>query len=664
MATVLPTLEGYNIETILSNTPFYTNYRASSANRDSGEDYSYIITEFNPSFMVRRIESGALEVTERFLIEYETAFERFVKLGESFKALKEQFVAPIEEFVQTNNTAYIIRVMGRYGGINDNFPNERMDFNDAYVLLRPLLQSLVAANKAGLFFQYEEDSFGVNHYSQLMLDSMFSWEEDPLTSVIATVKLFYRFISGYEHASSGSPSIDDLALPPRLTKTFKEVLEGEPTYGSLDDFGKQLRTVMEAEGRKDIIEKAKVYKPSKPVKKLMAVGIIAAVAVVMLAFITIPFILIFSAINEYNEGEEEAPLETFVVAPILPTTFLRLHSGYAITDPRDPTIMLNGAFFQQAGSLYFRSSQGGGTLSRQSAIGTDTVLATNVRPAFITSHGNYIYFSDGLEDYHIRRVHMTGGDAETIVENTASFLNVSSNFLFFTNHDDRDFLYRVDLNTLAMEPFLRLATYETIIYAGQIYFVNGSGNFRIYTVPENNPNAPPERLNNSNSDNLRISDGYIFYRDLATSTIHRMTLSGLEVSAPIIPFAVASFDINGHTMAVIEEHSQMVWIYNTATGSLESTGTMASYLSAGNNMAYIIDYNDSTINRLAELAYQYQVNGEFDETGETDENGETAEQNETEEIAETEEIPTFDEPLIDEELLYLLDDLEDAEETE
>ncbi|MCL2017053.1 MAG: DUF5050 domain-containing protein [Defluviitaleaceae bacterium] len=625
MAMVLPTFEDYTVEDIISNTPFYTNYKASSSN--SGDEHSYIITEFNPSFMVRRTETGALEVTERFLIEYETAFERFVKLGEAFKNLEEQFIAKITEFIQTNNTAYIVRVIERYGNLEQEFPNsERMDFNDAYVAFRPLLQGLVSANKLGLFFQYEEGSFCVNHHRQLMFDSMFNWEDDHMLSIKSVTGLFYRLVAGYDFGSSGSPTIDDLSLPPKLTKTFKEILEGEPTYGSLDDFSKQLRTVMEAEGRKDIIaEKPKTIKPSKPVKKIVGIAVIAAVSLVMITLVTVPFILVSSMMNE--DPEEMAYEEdgfVYQITQIVPTAFVRMHTAYAITDPRDPTVMLNGAFFQQAGSLYFRSSQGGGALLRQSATGADTVLATNVRPAFITVQGNYIYFSDGFADYNVRRVHTTGGDVETISENMASFLQVASNNLFYTNHNNRDFLYRLDLNTLESEPFLRVATYETIIHAGQIYFINGNRGFRVYTVPLTEPTAAPVRLNNANSDNLRISGGYIFYRNLATSTIHRMTLGGGELSAPIIPFAVASFDINGNTMAIIEENSQEVWIYNIATGELQSTGAMASYAVAGNNMAYIIDYNDSTLNRLAELPiispYLYQYDNEdFDELDELSE---------------------------------------------
>jgi len=627
----LPKLTPYVVEGILSSDSFYTHYKAIATHLD--DEYSYVITEFNPSFMVRRTEEGVLEPLERFIMEFETALERFTKMAEALENLGEPFVAPIEEILNLNNTVYVVRLMGgRYRNLDDGIGTEPMDFNNAYVLVRPLVQCFVSAYKKGLLFEFPSGSIVANSYGQLMVDAMFSWEESHQLTIVELMKIFYRLIAGVEYKSgnSSNPTIESIGLPPRLTALLKEVLTGDPSYGSIDDFGKRLRTIMDAEGKKEIItDKTPVIAntaASRPIKQKIitrraALGVLAAVAVA--AILLISGLLVWLRVNTGGYAQDYTDTDD-MTAPTVPAVFVRLHTAYAVVDPRDPTVMLNGSFHERDGIVYQSAYQNGFGLARRIG-GNIDMMVSGVRPAFIASHGDFIYFSDGFADYNIRRVRLDGSGLETISDHTASFLTVHGNHLFYTNHSHRDFLYRMDLNTLESTPFLRIAAYETAVHGGLLYFVNGHSGFRIYMVPVNEPDGHLIRVNQANSDNLRVVGGYVFYRDVEDNKIDRINPihPGLVPSSMDIPFAAAGFDISGSAMVIIEEGTGELWFYNLATQSMVRTGSFASYAAVLGDVptayAYIIDYADSRMTGMVSFVPPPPLDIEADESEEIEE---------------------------------------------
>jgi len=604
-----PQISNYTIQEIISSDSIYTNYLAIPSNLDS--DVEFIITEFNPSYMVRRSEDGVLEPIDRFVMEFEGAFDRFAKMADSLANLNEPFIAPIQEVLENNNTMYIVRVLGkRYRTLDESLGVESREFTSAYVLLRPLIQSLVTAYKKSLFFQFLPGSVGVNPYGQLVLDSMFAWEVNHKHMITEIVKLFYRLITGveYDPGFPENPSLDGMGLPPHLTAIFKEVLVDEPIYGSIDDFGKALRRVMDREGKKEVLVERKEGDAEEAsedaIKKWVGVGIVAVVILAVVALVGVPLLLIVDPGLEETQyyadhyyamyTGAEVPEYQYTLraideypAVVPMANFVRIHIGYAITDPNDPTIMLNGSFAEAGGWLYQRAYQGGFGLASGPAAGSLQMLVEGVRPAFIVPYGGYIYFSDGLSNYNIRRVRQDGSGLQTISDNSASFLALHGNSLFYTNHSNRDFLYRLDLANMTSSPVVRSASYEMLIHNGRLYFVNGSRNFNIYSVPVDQPEAEPVRFNSANSDNLRVSGRDIFYRDVDDNTISRVSLN----------WPVASFDVYGSIMAIIEMGNYRLWIYDLQDQSLHNTGEHATYAAvAHDGTIRFIRLDDSRVN--------------------------------------------------------------------
>ncbi|MCL2398898.1 MAG: DUF5050 domain-containing protein [Defluviitaleaceae bacterium] len=625
-----PKLSPYVVEDIIESTNFYTDYRATATHLDG--DSEFIITEFYPSFMVRRNEEGALEATERFIMEFETALERFTKLSDAFLHLGEPFVATVQDVLHENNTVYIVRQVGRYKSLDDGLQGKRMNYYDAYVFLRPLIQSLVMAWKKGLLLEMKPGEICLTPYGQLIVDSMFIWEGDHKSAIKELTLLYYRLISGvvYNPKIPDNPSIKELGMPSRLANTITDILKGEAAYGSIDDFSKQLRTVIDAEGGRresNAASKASANlstagylaggsKSESQARGWILFGVIAAVIIL----VSIPLVWFFATSADgpesdiYAEASQNAEVtgESSIAATPTATPFVRRHTAYAITDPDNPTVMLNGSFFRHGNDLYHRVYQGGFALARRTATGSTTPLATGVRPAFIQVHDNFVYFSDGMLGYSIRRVRTDGSGLETISNNMASFLQVQGNNLFYTNHSNRDFLYRLDLNTMQSERFLNVAAYETIAHGGQLFFVNGNAGFRIYSVPVNDPQAVPVPINTANSNNLRLAAGHIFYRDLETEIINRITPQGEHVeSFPML--TVSSFDVHGSLISMIDSNTQELWLYNLNTQELQPTEFFAAYAIVGQGGAFLIDHNNTNQNRWADFRLPEEDLEEYDE---------------------------------------------------
>jgi len=619
MAT-LPKIPPFEISEVISSNSFYTNYSATATHLEG--NVNFIVTEFNPVYMVDRAEDGVLDPKERFLMEFETALETFINRGEALDSLGEPFIAPIEELIRANNTAYVVRQVDRYTFLEEGLSGKSMDFHEAYQFMRPLIQSLVMASGRGLYFQYEPGDFTLTTYGQLMIDSMFIWEGDFNETLVALAKLYYRLIAGvpYSPEVPENPKMIDI-MPTRLAAIMEEALTGDTAFGSIDNFNKEVRTAIDSDPRKatPTTEKPLLQHSSEPterLKKRTAVAILAGLAVCIVGLMSIPIVLLRGASTEeiadqayyqYMYALLDALDETYVPEG----EFVRIHSAHAVTDPQNPTDMLNGSFLYHNGQKFMRIYQEGYGLARQGPDGSVTMLASNVRPTFITYHGGFVYFSDGLSGYNIRRVRADGsGELRTISDDMASFLQISGEFLFYTNHSSEDFMYRMDLNTLAGSRFLSVPAYETLIYRGGIYFINGADGFRVNSVPAGQPETEPERLNDANSDNLRIGSD-IFYRNLSDNSINR--IRGGVSSRVAYGMPVESFDIYGETLAIIAEGTNRLLFYHTASSSSQDTGYRAAYAASVPGGALIIDFNNTSLTRLVESPEILPIEPEDDE---------------------------------------------------
>ena len=524
-----PSIPGYTIKELVPEITAYhvgfsIVYRGSKDENEDGVNHSYLITEFNPEFMTTRSENGDLAPINQFAVEYERALEEFRKKCEIYKSLEEHSIAPPIDVIEANHTIYLVKQENKYRDFNSMVGEVRMDFQEAYDLMRPMSQGLIEAQKVGLNFEFTLRDVYFTPYRQLIIDCVFAKEDDSNKIISELAKTYYRLVSGivYNKADPTKPSLKSLGIPPKMTKTIEEVLKGEASYGSVDDFSKQVRNAMDAEGKKEKpkrLKRIKLEKPKTQVKKNSAIVVIACLALSLLFTGAIAAYYFLLPNLERETSKELTDWERILLETLsLPVEVEFTHRHHALTETQTGGFILNDSILPAGEEIYLRAlSDGVKTLTRINANDVPQVLVNNVWPAFINVIGAFVYFTDGLTNYSLHRVRLDGTGHEIILDSPVSWLHSRQNLLFYTNHADMDSIWVYDVIEGTHKPFLRIPAYEMQTFGEELFFINRLDGFRINAVLLNDPNAGIRRVNDVNSDNLNImSDGSILYRDVET----------------------------------------------------------------------------------------------------------------------------------------------------
>jgi hypothetical protein len=365
---------------------------------------------------------------------------------------------------------------------------------------------------------------------------------------------------------------------------------------------------MEQEGDNEIISEFVYVSGDKSKKSSTLESLLKGVIVVLLVSVFGIFgAAIFWGINQNRMFVTNGDSYHDSYESIL--SFVRHHSAYALTHPNDPTEILNGSVTRVGGIMYARVYRNDMfVLAKYTETGimsdffggTEIIITEDVRPAFITAHGDYIYFTDGLSYYRIFRVPADGGVTDLVMQVNASFLTIAGEYLYFTNHSDRDRLYRIHLETRAAELVLDVIAYDLTYTQGRLFFVNGNDDYTIHSLDLRTPVIGESvRLNDSNSDNLRVNGSAIFYRIVDDGSIARMDLNGNPIPLNI-PAQVSTFDINGNFIALIRLNYGVIYFYNLDTGVLQRPDgdvIQASYVRVVPDpnyyLAYYLSFGDS-----------------------------------------------------------------------
>ena len=580
-------LPGYILESVISEDTYLTHY---SAVDESGQ--RCVITEFAPRFMINRTDGG-LTIEDRFADEFNALKEKFHLSADSFRDMADPEFAEIDDVVSENNTVYAVRKMNETPGMFDYLSGKRMKYDEVYLFLRPLLMSFAQAERFNLVFRFNENDLRVNRYGQLTLDKIFSWEESFRSTITDVINLYYRLVYGRPYVKNQTDEdAEGIEVPQKLLDLMLEVLNGDVLYGSMDDFYKKLKSVVGIKTERPGGEGGGANSILK--------GAIAALS--LLVFFGGVFVFLFNvAIPIINKANPRLADETFFAAPARlgsDEPVSRNFSAFAVTAPEDPGDILNGSFIINDGVEYFRAFKDGFKLVKRDASGNETVLVSDARPAFLIHREGNIYYSDGLSNYAVYMVGENGGTPRLITGDCASHISIAGRFLYYTNHDDRDRLYRIDLETLEPEMVLNVAAYGAVAHGERIYFINGNDNFNLYSVDARGGSAAPEKIYEANADNLRVRGNDLYILDLETGEIISVTPNG-DAKALALPYKVRSFEIFGPWMVIVEEDTFHLYAYNVENGTRNTleAGRRTAFAVMADEVVYSIDFYNSRMVR-------------------------------------------------------------------
>ena len=580
-------LNNYTLDSVITEDTYLTHYNALNAKVEK-----FIITEFAPIFMIKRTEEGVMDVEARFSEEFYRSHEKFRLLADSLRELNEDAIPKVEDILQENNTVYIVRQVIDHPTQVNFITDKQMTCSEAYLFMRPLIISLTKAERFDLHFRLTNENLFINRYGQLVLNEIFIWDGDYRLTIQDIVNLLFCLVYGKPYEAKLDSEFDKSLVPSKLFDIMVEIYSGDVMYGSIDDFYKKIKSLIP-------IKTARAEDGTETQTSYFKVLVAGLSVLLVFAFI---FLFVFNVMIPVMNRANPRIADDQVFASLpqeVAGSRTRNFSLVSFTAPRNSSDILNGSFHFVDGVRYFRGFSNGYKLMTESGGASENTLLTDVRPAFITVTGGFVYFADGLRDYHIYRVAADGTGLTRLAEHCASYVHIDGNYMYYTNHDDLDRLYRLDLNTLETSRYMQNAAYYAVTNGGRLFFINGSDDFNLYSSEENRDGEIVlTRLTDSSADNLILYNGLLYYIDIADNRLNVVRLDGAPAGINC-PYSMHSFAISGDWVIYIDNNSFYLNAYNFTTEERVTINNsyQHAYVSVTGGEIFAIDYNNSRESR-------------------------------------------------------------------
>lgn len=582
-------IKPYELKGVIGGDNYLTHYKAE---KDEGDDY--VITEFYPAYMVQRADDGTLDVSERFAKEFVADREAFISRAEGLKEVSDVSLHPVVEVFEKNHTAYLVRKACKLTTVDQYIGSQTMDFDEAYYFIRPLILSMAQAAEKGMYFNINPADFRVSAHKQLVLCATPAWDTNFHLSLIKIVRLYYRLVTGTEAAETGAATFTayGITVPTRIESLVMEILEGDILYGSLDDFYKKFKSLIDGMAEAD---------QSSDKRTLAAMRVLAAALFVVFAGSLV--FLAAGIVNLREVGSYWAEPDIFADAQALPPP-AHDFSDIMLTHPRNPADALSGSFLHHEGFLFFRGAAGmkrrllGEMVFVPGAAGIlamadDTLIVPDVVPTSIVGHHRSIYFVDTASGNYMYRASVTGNDLTQITDFPVLNLAVIDDFIFYTNVEKNHSLYRLNLKTETHEPIYAHPVYSTLAVGSRLFFIadsNSTDTTALYAW-DISEGTSVSRISNNATGEMRVFNDILYYTD-AAGTINARTFDGRPISRHLQN--VSSFDVFYSWIAYTEKGVNIPRVYHKDFGiffTLSAT-EWVSYIRLDNENIYAIDQRD------------------------------------------------------------------------
>ena len=193
----------------------------------------------------------------------------------------------------------------------------------------------------------------------------------------------------------------------------------------------------------------------------------------------------------------------------------------------------------------------------------------------------YYYSSNSLKSAKsgIYKVDATDSNSEPIIskvfEGKSDNLAIYNDYLYFTNGNDHDYVYKMNLSTLSTSLVLEEKVHEFTINENKLYCtVNGLLNDYIGYVDLTTSSTSATKLTDAAGEYLVIKDGYLYYNytdlfsyvDETAKGIWRISTTGGDPVQLLATENINGFDVESSTSLVyIDTNDLKLYRYNTST---------------------------------------------------------------------------------------------------
>ena len=212
--------------------------------------------------------------------------------------------------------------------------------------------------------------------------------------------------------------------------------------------------------------------------------------------------------------------------------------------------------------------------------GEAKVLYTDSNISDFVKYDSSIYYyscnSLKAEKTGIYKVDATDTENEPIVtkifEGKTDNLSIYGNYLYFTNGNDKNYIYKLNLSSNQTQLVLQEKVHEYIINNNKLYCtVNGTLNDYIGYIDLSSSSVTPTKLTNAAGEYLTIKNGYLYYNytdlfsyvDASNKGVWRIKTSGGEPEQILATENVNGFDVESSTSIVyIDTNDLHLYRYN------------------------------------------------------------------------------------------------------
>ena len=231
-----------------------------------------------------------------------------------------------------------------------------------------------------------------------------------------------------------------------------------------------------------------------------------------------------------------------------------------------------------AGSLFLNSA-------KEVSGGSSDVLYTDSNiDDFVKYADKVFYYSSNslkAEKSGIYKVDATDTNNEPVVtkvfEGKSDNLAIYGGHLYFTNGNDHNYLYKMNLSTLATSLVMAEKVHEFVIANNKLYCtVNGLLNDYIGYINLSSAITTPTKLTDAAGEYLTVKDNYLYYNytdltsviDPSLKGIWRISTAGGEPEQLLANEGVNGFDvISSSTFAYIDANDLHLYRYNFSTNT-------------------------------------------------------------------------------------------------
>jgi hypothetical protein len=597
----LPDVSPYKMSRVLHSDNFLTCYTATN---ETGHDY--VITEFFPAYAVDREVDGTLIVSERFTEDFARDMGLFVQRCTMAMELRDSSLHSFVEVFERGGTAYMVRRACGMTQVSDYMGSQQMDYIEAYLFMRPLINILALCAEGGMLFNVKAEDFRVNSLRNIVLCSPPQWEQDFSNTIRQLARLYYRLVTGMDAPADGAPapfSTYDLTIPGRVEAVIMDAITGEGLYGSVNDFARTLRVPFEE-------RETSARNSGKGTMRAMLTSILVLVVVLGAAAAW----LVYGGVQAYRHSTFWADPDIFASAE-LPEPPLRDFSAMALTHPRDGGFVLTGSIAYHEGFMYFRSAEG---MMRRYlrepmvipgaaqvlAIVEDQLHIEGVSPSFIVGDSTHLFFTCAQSGGRIYRVLLNGDELERISEDAALHLAVVRNHLFYVNADAGFTLYRFDTQTEEHQRVFNTPVFATLAVGYQLFFavgLPGTPDSALYVLDMSAAEYTIIPLVSGVGHTIRVFMDTVFYQDVE-GRVRSITPTGEHIGVHSRP-GVKSFDIFFHMLVITEQGRHVPIGVNMNTGQEMPLSVLdfAAYVWAHDESVYAWDIVNPALLRSFEL---------------------------------------------------------------